>query len=384
MYVRMSAMYTVLSCLFAASTLAWSASVNEHQPTTTSDRNTCDSISEDDNKVKSLVQMSQRHKAVHDAVEQELDLAQLAHSIEAGMPTVLDWSKKDDGQSKDAELVEEHKEDTQDKNKSRKHKGDDGDEEEEQEESTEELPEHTLTFVTIYDSLFENNLGTSYLWLNRTALPHQWIVVNNTDNEPISKVYSKAQDESENELMVFVHPDVILPDEFYTDFMSALQAIESNTTDWGVLATAGNAPGPWLAIISSVTDFDGSSPYFGGDTMYQQVQSVDESLMVVRRNAPRFDAEMPGFDLYGMDIVLSAKKEGKDAFYMKVPIKHKTKDVDGNTYDRMEFLKKVRSQEYMDRVNTTVQYMQTKWCDSGLLPVQAPAFFVDCDTWRMT
>lgn len=237
--------------------------------------------------------------------------------------------------------------------------------------------ERAITFVTVYDPYFEMNLGTSALWTDRENHPHQWVLIDNNHNYGISQMYAEVQASAENDLMVFLHPDIILPDDFYENFMHKLWIIQEYDSNWAVLGVVGVPIGEFLSK-SSITDF--AQNYTTGSD-FLAVQGVDECLMVLRKDSPMFDAQLPGFDLYGLDVVLSARKAGRQAYLLNVPVFHKIKGIDGTEVAQESFDEKVDSPDYVQRVDQTAKYFQAKWCDSGLLPVMGPSFRVECGAW---
>lgn len=240
-----------------------------------------------------------------------------------------------------------------------------------------------ITFITVYDPMFENHLGTSSLWVFRAALPHQWMLLNNSasSNVGISELYAKASKFAANDLMVFLHPDVYLPHEFYLQFMQKLHDIEQIDPNWGVLGTAGIENQTQYengVIASSITD---TTQTFNTGVDSLPLETLDEHLLVLRRNGPTFDPELPGVDLYGMDICLSARKWGQKAYLLNVPVVHKVFDLDGSPYQASVFASKVMSDDYQQRVDVSVQYFQKKWCPQGYLPIQGTMFHVECNSW---
>jgi len=249
--------------------------------------------------------------------------------------------------------------------------------------------DRAITFITVFDPLFKTNLGTSQLYLNRENLMHEWILLDNgVAQANISDLYARAHKVARNDLLVFLHPDVILPAEWYEGFMQKLALIEAIDPNWGVLGTAA-VPLGWNGqpgedgnlqprVASSISDCL-QNYKTGVDSL--PVQSLDEALMVLRRNTSlTFDAHLPGFDLYGMDIVTSARKLGMVSYLLNIPLRHKTVDKYGRPFFGNEFVQKVSDQSYVARMKETMSYFQKKWCDSGFLPVYGTTFTADKPT----
>lgn len=238
--------------------------------------------------------------------------------------------------------------------------------------------EKPLTFITVRDSFFATNLARSSVWINRGMYPHQWLTIDNYENLAISFLYAEAQKAAQNDVMVFVHSDVFLPEGWYRNFMQKLYQIEEVDPDWAVLGTAG-VPVSWtphaalrLKIASRIEDCF-NTYNTGIDSL--EVQSFDEHLLVVRQNPSlKFDPELPGFDLYGTDIVLSARQHGSKAYLLNVPVLHKTVDEHGQPFNPAVFKVKFQDPSFQSRAQATIEYLRKKWCSSGLLPVYGTAF----------
>jgi len=256
--------------------------------------------------------------------------------------------------------------------------------------------ELALTFITITDDFFETNLGASSLWKQRNTLKHEWLVIKNDRGAGISDLYAQAQGVAHNPLLVFVHPDVMLPDDWYANFMLKLAQLEAVDPNWAVLGTAG-VPLDFtyemdgrLKIASIITD-GMSSPTRADNSADPEpftfttgidnlpVQSLDEHLLVLRAGPLKFDPNLPGFDLYGTDIVLSARQAGLKSYLLNINVKHKTVDADGNTFNPNEWWLKYNSADYQNRAEVTKVYMLNKWRASKFLPVYGTGFdLLDC------
>lgn len=238
-----------------------------------------------------------------------------------------------------------------------------------------------ITFITIRDPFFEHNLGASLLWKERSALPHQWILLDNSKNQSVSSLYAAAYPRAQHDLLVHLHSDVLLPDDFYHNFIRKFANISAIDPEWGVLGTAGiladwNGTGP-RRVKTSISSMNGTF-HSGEDNMV--MQSFDEAFLVIRRGSSiMFDPQLPGLDLYGTDIVLSARHTGRQAYLLNLHIRHKTIDIDGRDYDTNKFLAKFHDPAYKDRARVTQDYLTNKWCGFHLLPVYGCGFHVeDC------
>jgi len=135
--------------------------------------------------------------------------------------------------------------------------------------------------------------------------------------------YNAAMDESPAEIMVFCHQDVYLPRSWLTKLEEAIRAVEKIDKNWAVLGVYGvKADG---AHVGKVWCSGGNYVLNPPANMPAAVRSVDELLFVLRRSSGiRFDEKLPGFHLYGTDIVQTALAAGLGAYVIDAPVIHNT------------------------------------------------------------
>ena len=97
-----------------------------------------------------------------------------------------------------------------------------------------------------------------------------------------------------------------------------------------------------------------------------------------RSAAVQFDANLPGFDFYGIDICLTARRNGRQSYLLNVRIDNKLRDATGKPVDWKLWFSKIDSDWYQLRAHATEAYMKQKWCPTGLLPVYGTAFNLTC------
>lgn len=136
-----------------------------------------------------------------------------------------------------------------------------------------------------------------------------------------SIAYNRIIDRSKAAVIVLVHHDVYLPRGWDALLRARIAEVAAFDPDWAVLAPFGvgldnQGYGPvWSSSIGEIVGRVATCPV--------PVQSVDELLIVIRRSAGlRFDETLPGFHLYGMDIVQIALSQGKGAYAMSLPVVH--------------------------------------------------------------
>jgi hypothetical protein len=149
-------------------------------------------------------------------------------------------------------------------------------------------------------------------------------------------------DRTRADVVVFAHQDVYLPAGWEQRLCDQIARLAALHPSWGVLGVAGmDHTGSWVGHAYS----SGLGREFGGALAEPiPVVSVDELLIVVRRETGlRFDAELPGYHLYGTDIVQTALERGFGAFIVDAPVVHNSQPKLGH------FLAYAGSYRYMQR-----------------------------------
>ncbi|MEL7466316.1 MAG: glycosyltransferase [Pseudomonadota bacterium] len=125
---------------------------------------------------------------------------------------------------------------------------------------------------------------------------------------------------------IVAHQDVYLPKGWIARLLSAISEIERDDPNWGVLGVYGvrtdgeHAGRVWSSGIGRVIGAPLAAP--------TPVGSLDELLLVVNQTAElRFDEDLPGFHLYGTDIVQSALRMGRRSYVIDAPVVHNSQPV---------------------------------------------------------
>lgn len=143
-----------------------------------------------------------------------------------------------------------------------------------------------------------------------------------------SQAYNQGLDDSTARIVVFAHQDVFLPDAWAGQLARAIAQIEQTDPDWAVIGAFGvdRAGRPVGHAWSS-----GLARRLGG-RFAEPVETtcIDEFVIVLNRaSGLRFDPTLPGFHLYGTDIVLSGAAAGRKSYVADIPAIHNSKPVHG-------------------------------------------------------
>ncbi|GLS85389.1 hypothetical protein GCM10010873_03620 [Cypionkella aquatica] len=166
------------------------------------------------------------------------------------------------------------------------------------------------------DAILNDNLARSPIIAEGTAPLHL------ERGAPSAAVaYNRAIDATGAEIMVFAHHDVYLPrgwDALLSRRLRELEAVDPNWALYGPFGVGLDAShiGPvWSSSIGLIVGRVPTAP--------AKVQSYDEMVIVMRRAAGlRFDEALPGWHMYGTDIVTTARTAGLHAYAGALPTIH--------------------------------------------------------------
>ena len=182
------------------------------------------------------------------------------------------------------------------------------------------ISSRTFTFVAAVNSrgVLEDNLLASPCLQN----PHVHEILIQEGFASAGEAYNDAIDKSQNEFMIFVHQDMIFPEEWLDQIETALADLEDKDPEWGVLGCYGKTQNDegfgyvyqsGMGIIGEPVE----SP--------QVVQTLDEIVLIFRKSSGlRFDDDLPHFHLYGTDICLRAARLGRKNYAIPAFCIHNT------------------------------------------------------------
>ncbi len=177
------------------------------------------------------------------------------------------------------------------------------------------------------------------------------------DAPTASEGNNRALDSTRADIVVLAHHDVYLPRGWEAVLQQRIAEVTAIDPDWGLIGAFGMVEvekgyGPvWSSSLGMIVGRVGMEPL--------PVLGFDELLVVVRRaSGLRFDEGLPGYHLWGTDIVAEARARGKGAWVCPLPLVHN----DG-------------FHEGMDAsFITAYRYLQRKWRDR--LPLRSPITYI--------
>lgn len=151
-------------------------------------------------------------------------------------------------------------------------------------------------------------------------------------------------DNSSAPIVIFAHQDVYLPRLWLRNLAAQIDRLETAHPNWGALGLYGRrltgetVGRVWSSGLGREAGEGGFAP--------AEAATLDELLLVVRRaSGLRFDEDLPGFHLYGTDIVTEGRARGVPSFVIDAPVVHNSRPV--------RTLKGAYAKAYA--------YMQKKW-----------------------
>jgi hypothetical protein len=180
--------------------------------------------------------------------------------------------------------------------------------------------EPTITFLVAVNDreVFENNFLASPCLRGTHA--HELVIQEQSVSAP--NAYNDGLGRSSNDLLVFCHQDVYLPEGWLEDLRRALDYLAVHDPDWGVLGCSGMTVDGrhWRHLFSSGLGVSGHPL-----EQPMAVQTLDEIVLILRKSSGlRFDEKLPHFHLYGTDICLQAWRRGMKSYAIEAFCIHNT------------------------------------------------------------
>lgn len=141
------------------------------------------------------------------------------------------------------------------------------------------------------------------------------------DAPSASIAYNRGLDATTEPYVVFAHHDVFLPEGWDNLLRARIAELDATDPHWALLGSFGvGLDGAHIGPVwsSSLGQIVGRVPMAPAP-----VQSFDELLIVMRRDAGlRWDEGLPGWHMYGTDIVATARAAGRTAYAGALPCIH--------------------------------------------------------------
>lgn len=165
------------------------------------------------------------------------------------------------------------------------------------------------------DGILNTNLARSPLFAAGVPLH----IARNAPSATIA--YHRGLDATTAPYIVFAHHDVFLPQGWDRLLAARIAEVEAQDANWALMGAFGIAMdsahiGPvWSSSLGMIVGRVPLAPV--------PVQSFDEMLIVLRRaSGVRWDQTLPGWHMYGTDIVQTARAQGMASYAAGLPCIH--------------------------------------------------------------
>ena len=178
----------------------------------------------------------------------------------------------------------------------------------------------TITFAVAVNN--EELLETHFLASPSFRGEHGHQILVQKSFSSATKAYNDAIDRARNDLIVFCHQDIFLPESWLNQLHGAIRQLEILDPNWGVIGPGGiTRDGRGQGHLYSTGLGMIGTPF----PEPRQVQTLDEIVLVLRKSSGlRFDDHLPHFHLYGTDICLQAAKRGMNNYAISAFCIHNT------------------------------------------------------------
>jgi len=211
---------------------------------------------------------------------------------------------------------------------------------------------------------------------------HEWIIIDNNKNIGICQLYNDAYDKAKNDILLFVHQDIYLPQEWEKTFFNSLTELEKKDNKWGVISSVGVVMKTHKNHIANrfmVGHYNDPSDSVFTDGLPTEIIAPDEQWIGIRKSRNiRFDKKLPGFHCYGIDISLTARKAGYKTYAIDCFVWHKYKNNKGQFITNRIASKKIDNREtkmFKNEFKVSTDFIAKKW--ENYIPFCSTSY-----TWR--
>lgn len=154
---------------------------------------------------------------------------------------------------------------------------------------------------------------------------HSKQIIQQIDYNSAPEALNDAIDKATNEIIIFTHQDIYLPEKWLTDLQNSLNYLEMNDPNWGVLGSYGldKLGKKWGNIFSTGLGVIGQK-----SEIPVKIRTLDEIVLILRKSSGlRFDENLPHFHFYGTDICMSAAERGMHCYCIPGFCIHNTNEI---------------------------------------------------------
>ncbi|MGI9608339.1 MAG: sulfatase-like hydrolase/transferase [Acidimicrobiales bacterium] len=235
---------------------------------------------------------------------------------------------------------------------------------------TERQPVRAVTVVVDFDEYAHNLAASPDVRSGAIELD----VIDNRDNRSgsgIGGLYASATPDDHDGPIVYVHPDVYLPDGWLDRMHEGLQDLTDRDPEWAVAGIAGRTRGSIDRGETGRGHWSDPHGYRRFGELPHLVDVVDELVIIVRDRSIGFDSDHPGFHCYGTDICATAHQAGRTVWVIDDFAWHKMRKSNGDLITHRETSGKITNRDavgFSDEFTLSAAWVRDKW--HGRQPLQ--------------
>lgn len=134
--------------------------------------------------------------------------------------------------------------------------------------------------------------------------------------------YNAAVAQARHDLVCFVHPEVCLEGAWLEGFFNGLDAVEGLDPQWACVGISGALRSDDAKLL--VGHFCEGDEVFGPtEPLPIAVDSLDDMLLVCRRDDAHFDEWMPNANLLATEFCLRMRRDGRHCYVIDAPCRRR-------------------------------------------------------------
>ncbi len=142
----------------------------------------------------------------------------------------------------------------------------------------------------------------------------------------ISSAYNSGMRRATSDYVIFAHQDVYFPIGWEQWLIRSIRQLDEIGAQWGALGVFGIDSK--REIIGRVWCAANHKELGSSFDLPREIVSLDEIVIVLKRSMDdQFDEGLPGFHLYGTDVILNFQKKGLRGYAFHGPVIHNSKTV---------------------------------------------------------
>ena len=233
-------------------------------------------------------------------------------------------------------------------------------------EGAPDLPSEPLTAVTVVVDFDEFAFNLAYSPDVVTGNIELEVIDNreNKAGEGIGRLYAEAAASSSTGPVVYVHPDVYLPQGWAARVETKLDELSEIDPAWVVAGIAGRTEGSFDRGETGIGHWSDPHGYRAFGDLPHRVDVVDELIIITRDRTVEFDSDHPGFHCYGTDICATAQDAQRSIWVIDAFAWHKMRKSNRELITHSDRSAKITNRNesgFSDEFLLSAEWVRDKW-----------------------